>query len=457
MRQHCKYNSDKLMSHSKYGLFVGDSFRPPAQEIFSEGMVVPCYLCGHEPENTPEVPVAPLGDSALPLEFPGLMDGGIKPGVSDKLFVVLKTAHIPNLGQEVEGSDISNALDGFEDPEVLKSRLMAHLGQHIGELLQFFLKQKKLRGLLREDEFSSGTHGGDGAPRQRDKLLGGYPELPSPGFRFDKPGYLRGGEGFDHPGRGVMSKEIEDGSGVDIGCSEELREGDREKLLDVVFEPGDLRGEPFSFSGQLSKIRREEAGLWQGAIEHGQETGDGEGILPIGFSFPEGKLHEVRDKQRVNNNHLIALFGEEGREVNVITAGGFQTDEDRVLGKFGEVLGKLLESFHIHRGGELKELIFFLPYGTGSERAFGDIQSDEYLIHKRTSCKDFLARAGAASRPILHDDEGFLAQPTYHGCGRQGTDSFEGFLAQEKWSSPALPFLLLMGKTHSYKSYTTNS
>jgi len=424
------------MSHSEDGLFVGDSFRPPSQEIFSEGMVVPCYLCGHEPENTPEVPVAPLGDSALPLEFPGLMDGGIKPGVSDKLFVVLKTAHIPNLGQEVEGSDISNALDGFEDSEVLRSRLMAHLGQHIGELLQFSLKQKKLRGLLREDEFSSGTH---------------------PGFRFDKPGYLRGGEGFDHPGRGVMSKEIEDGSGADIGCSEEFREGDREKLLDVVFEPGDLRGEPFSFSGQLSKIRREEAGLWQGAMEHGQETGDGEGILPIGFSFPEGELHEVGDEQGIDNNGVVTVSGEEGREVNVITARGFQTDEDRVLGKFGEVLGKLLESFHIHRGGELKELIFFLPYGTGSERAFGDIQSDEYLIHKRTSCKDFLARAGAASRPILHDDEGFLAQPTYHGCGRQGTDSSKGFLAQVKWSSPALLLLLLMGKTHSHKTYTTNS
>jgi len=455
--QHCKYNSDKLMSHSEDGLFVGDSFRPPAQEISSLGMVVPCYLCGHEPENTPEVPVAPLGDSALPLEFPGLMDGGIKPGVSNKLFVVLKTAHIPNLGQEVEGSDISNALDGFEDPEVLKSRLMAHLGQHIGELLQFSLKQKKLRGLLREDEFSSGTHGGDRAPRQRDKLLGGDPELSSPGFRFDKPGHLRGGEGFDHPGRGVMFKEIKDGSGVDIGRPEELGEGDREKLLDVVFEPGDLRGEPLPLPGQLSKIRREEAGLWQGAIEHGQETGDGEGILPIGFSFPEGELHEVGDEQGIDNNGVVTVSGEEGREVNVIAAGGFQADEDRVLGKFGEVFGEFSEAFHIHGYGELKDLIFFLPYGTGGERAFGDIQSDKYLIHKRTSGKDFWARAGAASRPILHDDEGFLAQPTYHGLGRQGTDSLKGFLAQVKKSSPALPLLSLMGKTHSHKSYTTNS
>ena len=457
MGKHRKDNPYELVSHGENGLFVGDTFGPSAEEIFSEDLVIPRYLCGHEPENTPEVPVAPLGDSALPFEFPGLMDGGIKPGVSDKFLAVLKTAHIPNLGQEVEGSDISNALNGFEDLQVLKGTLPARLSQHIGELLQLFLKQEEPRGLLGKDELSAGAHRGDGILRQRDQLLGGDPRLSSAAIWLEQLGYLGSREGFDHPSRGVMFEEIEDSSGVDIGCLEEFGEGDGEELLDVVFEPGDLRGKPFPLPGQFAKVGREKAGLRQGVMEHSQEAGDGEGIFPICFGFPERELHEVRDKEGIDNDRLIAFVGEEGGEVNVIAAGGFLSDEDRVLGEFREVFGEFSEAFHIHGGRELKDFVLFLPYGTGGEGTFGDIQSHKDLIHKRTSCKDFLARSRAASRPILHDDKGSLAQPTYHGCGRQGTDSSKGFLSQVKQSSPALPLSISIGEVHSHKTYTTNS
>lgn len=457
MSEHGKYNPYKLVSHSKDGLFVGDSFGPFAEEIFSKGLVIPRHLCCHEPENTPQMSITSLGNSALSLEFPGLMDGGIKPGVSDKFFVIPKTAYIPNLGEEMEGSDISDAFNGFEDLQVLKGTLPAHLGQHIGELLQLFLKQEELGGLLGEDELSARTHRGNGILRQRDQLLRGDLRLSSPGIWLEQLGYLGGGEGFDHPGGGVMFEEVKDSFGVDIGCTKELGEGDREQLLNIIFESGDLRGKPFSLPGQFTEVGRKKTGLGQGVMEHGQEAGDGEGIFPIGFGFPKGELHEVRDEEGIDNDRMIAFVGEESVEVNVVAARGFLSDDDRVLGEFRKVLRELLESLPIHRCGEFKDLLPVWAYGACGEGILGDINPDEYLIHRRTSCKIFSARSGAASRPILHDDEGSLAQPTYHGYGRQGTDSFEGFPAQVKQSSPALPPLASMGKTQSHKTYTINS
>jgi hypothetical protein len=457
MSKHRKDNPYKLVSHGENGLFVGDSFSHFVEEIFSEDLVIPCYLCSHEPENTPEVLVAPLGNSALPLEFPGLMDGGIKPSVSDKFFVVLKTAHIPNFGQEMESSDISDAFDGFEDLQVLEGTLPAHLGQHIGEPLQLFLQQKELGGLLGKDELSAGAHRGDRILRQRDQFLRGDLGFSSPSTWPEQLSYLRDRKGFDYPGRRVVFEEIKNSFGVDIGHLRELGKGDREQLLNVIFESGDLGGKPFPLPGQFAEIGREEARLWQGAIKHSQEAGDGEGIFLVSFGLPERELHEVRDKEGIDDDGMVAVVGEKGRKVDVIAAGGFHANEDKVLREFGEVFGEFPEALHIHGGGELKDFVLLSPYGMDSEGSFGDIQPDKDLIHEYTSIKDFLAGTGDASQPILHDDKSSQAQPTYHGCGRQGTDSSKGFLAQVKRSSPALPLLILMGKTHSHKTYTTNS
>jgi len=457
MSEHRKYDPNKLVSDSKDSFFVGDSFCPSVEEIFLEGLVIPGHLYCHEPEDTSKVSVAPLGDSALPLEFPGLIDGGIKPGVSDEFFVIAKTAHIPNLGQEMEGSDISDAFNRFEDLHILKGTLLAHLGQHIVKFLQILLKQEEFGGLLGKDEFSAGAYGGDRILRQRGHLLRGECGFSSPGIWLEQLGYLGDRDGSNHTGRGVMFEKAKDSFRIDICNLKELGEGDREQLLNVVFESGNLCGKSFPLPGQFAEIGGEKTGSWQGIREHGQEAGDGKSILLVGFGFPEGELHEVRDKERIDNDSMVAVAGEERREVNVIAAGGFQANEDKLIREFGELFGEFPEPLHIHGGGELKDFVLLSPYGTGSEGSFGDIQPDKDLIHEHTSVKDFLARAGDASRPILHDDKGSAAQPTYHGCGRQGTDSSKGFLAQVKQGSPALPLLISMGETHLHKTYTTNS
>jgi hypothetical protein len=93
----------------------------------------------------------------------------------------------------------------------------------------------------------------------------------------------------------------------------------------------------------------------------------------------------------------------------------------------------------------------------GSKGILAYIDADEYFIgNVHTSMRYFSAMAGFASEPILHDDEGSLTQPTYHGFGRKITDSFEGSLTQNVWGYPALPNLGYVGDTYSYINHNIN-
>ncbi|MEM3504315.1 MAG: hypothetical protein QW134_08835, partial [Nitrososphaeria archaeon] len=117
------------------------------------------------------------------------------------------------------------------------------------------------------------------------------------------------------------------------------------------------------------------------------------------------------------------------------------------------------ESFkavRIHREFFFKNDVLRRRDSTGGETLLRDINADEEfnVAHKDTSVLSIKAEKEHC-QPILHDDEGYKAQPTYHGLGRGATNSQEGYTAQVKWSCPSLPVIYL-GKTHTYKVYNKN-
>lgn len=155
---------------------------------------------------------------------------------------------------------------------------------------------------------------------------------------------------------------------------------------------------------------------------------------------------------------MIAIAGQKGGEVDVTATGRFLPDKDGVLREFREVLGEFPEALHIHRCGEFKDLFPVWPHSLRCEGVLGNIDSDKNLIHERTSVKGFLAKAVTASRPILYDDEGSLAQPTYHGCGRQGNRLLKGLFSPGEVELSCLAIFIIKGKTPSLpKTYNTNS
>lgn len=145
MSEHGKDYPDEFMSDGHDCLFIGESFLAFLEVVFPECLIVPCHRYGHEPNYPPKMSIPPLGYLALSYVSAGLMDSRIKPCVSDELFVVIKTPHISNFGQEVDGSYVSDALDGFEDLQIFDCTLLAHVGQDAVELFEPFLEQKELR------------------------------------------------------------------------------------------------------------------------------------------------------------------------------------------------------------------------------------------------------------------------------------------------------------------------
>lgn len=189
-----------------------------------------------------------------------------------------------------------------------------------------------------------------------------------------------------------------------------------------------------------------------------EHNSDSFSIGSVCFSFSEGSGPESIYEEGIKDEAGEMFLREEGEEVDVVTTGGFFSDKDGVFREGGEPFGEVFETFCRHREGGFKEDFLWVKECTGGEGVFGDINPNKDIkvsvLHNSTSRNK--AGAGGACQPILHGDEGLIALPTYHGLGRQATNSFEGSLAQVKWSCPALPSLIYMGKTHSYKSYNIN-
>lgn len=143
----------------------------------------------------------------------------------------------------------------------------------------------------------------------------------------------------------------------------------------------------------------------------------------------------------------------------MVTACGFHGNEcrGRAAAVGGNVFKEGGEALFVHTGREREEGLAFCVNTSSREGIPGDIDTDEETIQFGTSLRYSIGKAGEASRPILHSDEGSLTQSTYDGYGRQGTDSSKGSKTQGNWSSPAFPPLRYTGKTCFLYNNNTNS
>jgi len=223
---------------------------------------------------------------------------------------------------------------------------------------------------LREDELSGRAHTSYGISCQRQDLFRRDIRSSSFAFWLDEFCYFRSRKGLYHPGRRITFKEVEDPFGVDICGLKSFRECDGEELFYVVFKGRNLKGELFPLPCQFLKVGQKEAGFLQGAVKHVQKARYDKSILLIGLGFSKRELHEVGDEERIDDHRMVTFFGKKGREVNMITGGGFLSDEDGVFLELQKAPREFLKPFSIHRCGDFKELLSSLidsacrpPYG----------------------------------------------------------------------------------------------
>jgi hypothetical protein len=144
------------------------------------------------------------------------------------------------------------------------------------------------------------------------------------------------------------------------------------------------------------------------------------------------------------------------KKINIVAARGFFTDKNRLLRESTKFADESFKSVGVHREFFFKDDFLWGVDSTGRETFFGDINTDKNfkIAHMGTSNLSNKAEKGICL-PILHDDEGYKAQPTYHDLGREATNSRKDLKVQVKWSCPSLPASYL-GKTHTYKVYNKN-
>jgi len=290
------------------------------------------------------------------------------------------------------------------------------------------LQKEEERYLPGEDHLSLRIITPYGGFCQTDQLFWGDSHSPSP-FRQKHLCNLLLRERSYLFSRWVELEEIEHPSTIDVALRMKLWESDRYELFNLVFDPHYLKDHLLPLSCDLFDLRMGERRERDGIVEGGDEGGDGESVFLVGLALSEREFGEVGNKERVNQSSFVSHILQVREDTDVVAGGGFSCNEDRFLVEGAERVSQSLYPFHLHRSGEEEDLVLVLVNGTSCERFFGDVDSNEDLRHHNTP-KTKVARAGAACRPFLHHDKGSLAQPTYYGFGRQGTDSFKGFKAQ---------------------------
>lgn len=412
MRKHSENNSHQFMGSGKDSLSVGQTILAAHKEIFSEYLVHPDNAQGHEVDDTPEVPVAPLGNPAGAFELTGLIDRGVEPGKDDQGLGGREVVDGSDLRQEGCSRSVPDAIDRGDNLHLLDHHGLAHFSKHIGDVVHLLHQMQQGADLLRKDKLSCGTERGYGTFRRCNDVLGADGNPSAPAGAFQGTGNGTDARCLDETCRGVFFEEKKHGSGKDVRHAFQFRKRGLHKSLDLVFGGCDEMGKGLPLTSKFPEIfdRLREGELLDRVFVDKQEPGDREGVFLVGLGLPQRELGEVEDQKRVQNNSGDLSVAEEGKKIDMVAAGG-------------------------------------------GECVLGYIDTDKQRVQRVTSLQESsLCRAGEASRPILHGDKDSVTQSTYHGFGRQGTGSSKGSMAQVKWSSPAFP--APMCNAHSYKRYT---
>lgn len=451
MNEHGIYNSHQLMGSGDDGLFIGQALISSFREVCFKHFVEPYGHNGHNPYNPSYMSVSPLGEFTFPFISSRLIDSGIKPCIGDEFPYGLESFDVPYLTEEIHGRCLSYPLYGCEDIYIsLKFTLFKHLSQGFIYLFHFLHEEYEKGGLLGEDEFLSGMTRCDGCPCKFYDVLFGDVYL-SPSVIFHGPSYILSRCLSYAMSGGESGYEVKDGYAVDIHLLLEFGEGEEQEFFHIVLYPSDFAGYMFPLPYEVLQFGGDDVVVRYGFMKHLEKQGNCSGIFFVRFCPSQRHLHKVSHEEGIYNTAVISGFCEEGKEVDVVATGGFFTYEDLFPLEDREFIHEGCKSVSVHAEQPLKDDVLILIDDTREEGILGDIDTDEEIIwHSNTSMIDFLAMAGDASQPILHDDKGLLTQPTYHGFWRQVTDSLEDFSVQVKCSYPALPHGYCTGYTRLY-------
>ena len=459
MRKHSENNPHELMGSGKYSLSVGQPILFAGKEILPKEGIDSDNTYSHEVDNSPQMPISSLGDSACPLELAGLIDRRIEPGKGDQGFRGLKVSNIANFCDECSAGSISYSVNRSNNLQLLNCCGLAEIGKDRGDSIEAFHQVQESGYLLRQDKLLSEAIRGDRAFRRSNYLLSTDRDPSAFAGTFHDIGDSAFFGCFNAACGRELLEEPEQCGGKDISQGFQFREGGLKNSFNLIFSGRDEVRDGFSLSGNIPEVFEVlgEGKLFDGVSVRQEKLCDCKGIFFVSLGLSERQLCEIGDQERIDDDSVDLHGAEEGIEIDVVAACGLHGSSHRreVLGMGFDCFQHLGEACRVHSSGEGELGTPFYIEACGRKGIFGYINTNKQSVQCISSLKEYLSKAGEASQPILHSDKDSEIQSTYYGYGRQGTDSFKGSMTQDKMRSPAFP--TSMGKTHLYKLYNTNS
>ncbi len=459
MRKHSKNSSKQLMGSSHDSLSKRQAVFSSFKEISLKEGITTDNSNGHKIDKSSEMTVAPFRDSACTLKLTRLIDSGVNSCKGNKRLMRGEVTDIAYLSKESSSCGIADAVNRSNNLQFLNCDGLTEITEDVRNFIKLLHEMKKQRDLLWQDKLLSEAIRGYRIFSSLNNLIS--VDRDSSASATALKGFCNNLSirGSDKAGRREFFKKKKHRNCEDITDGLQFREGGLQDPFNLVFSRSDKVRDRLSFSGNIPEIFSvlRDRKLLNGILMSEEESGDSQGVFFIGFSLTQGDFGEIGDQQRINDDRIGSSVRQERKEIDMVAACGFHAYQDKrkVITVRGNSLHQCGEAFFIHSGRQGKTEIAFRVNACSGERILGDIDTNKQFTHNSTSIKGYLSKAGGASRPILHGDEGSKTQSTYYGFGRQGTDSFKGSKTQVIWSSPAFPNLT--GKTRLYKSYNINS
>jgi len=409
---------------------------------------MPDYIYTHYPDNPAKVSIASFGNFTFPFKFSRLVDTWIKSCIGNKLLIRRKAANIFYLSKEMKGSSFSYTINGKKNFKVLTGGgFFTNFSEKGFNFFKAFFEKKEFFDSSFKDVFFN-------RPVLRNRFFCKIFEVFNRNGEFSS--FLRRKDrgklifrGIENSlSRGEFFKDLENGFVVNIReLFQSLRKSYHEKFFDVIFLFSDFLSDSFSFPCEIFKFFRNKGILREFMMEVFEKDSNNFSIKRVCFGFSEVEFREVVDKKGIDNDTGVVIEAEKGDKVKVVAATYFNAKEKGAFRGFREVFEEGFKTVKVKRIGFGKKDIFRGINEACGKGVFRGIKTDKVgVVHDDTSLSGILVRQGRACNPILQHDEGLFAQPTYYGLSRQATHSFEGFLAQVKWSCPALPL-------YSFESY----
>lgn len=321
-------DAQEFISSCDDGFFMFHPLFPFSFVVSAKHLGIKNSADGHMPDGSAQMSVAPFGNFELAFKFSRFIDDWVNSCISDDFLMGGKGIKSWNFSDEVSGRQIADAPDRSQNIHRFWITGIYFFNESRIDGGQFFCQLEESFDTAFQDFFPVIVINTDGIMSDFHNFISGkfYFSASTGGDFFDDFGDFFLTQFAGDTCRRDREQEIKHGLGEDIMFTAQLVKDIEGDLFNSGFEFRDFTGDCFAFSGK--EINSISGGVVFDFIRvFEQESGDSFCRDFVGFCFSQGAtLLELFDKQWIKERDVVALSAEEIKNVDVVAAGGFNTD-----------------------------------------------------------------------------------------------------------------------------------